>query len=134
MPEGAATLMDAARHYLASLSDKERIASQAEVERFVRWCGADRSCDQLRGQDVANYAETLTGTVTDATRRADAVRQFLAYAKKAGFTATNLGTPPRLAKDRGGAPRPSRPGAQGGRDERGAEGRSCGRAGRAQGA
>ena len=98
MSEGASTLIEAARRYLASLSDKERIASQAEVERFARWCGADRSCDQLRGQDVANYAETLTGTVTDATRRADAVRQFLAYAKKAGFTATNLGTHLRLRK------------------------------------
>lgn len=90
--------MDAARQYLASLGDDDRMADQAEVERFVRWCGADRPCAQLRGQDVANYAETLTGTVTDASRRADAVKSFLAYAKKAGFTPANMGAHLRLRK------------------------------------
>jgi transcription elongation factor GreA len=93
-----ASLMDAARQYLASLGDDDRMADQAEVERFVRWCGADRPCAQLRGQDVANYAETLTGTVTDASRRADAVKSFLAYAKKAGFMPANMGAHLRLRK------------------------------------
>ena len=92
------TLKEAARRYLAALADEERIASQAEVERFVRWCGADRACELLRGQEVANYAETLTGSVTDASRRAEAVRSFLAFAKKAGHTSTNLGTHLRLRK------------------------------------
>lgn len=92
------TLMEAARRYLAALADQERIASQAEVERFVRWCGADRACDQLRGHEVATYAETLTGSVTDASRRAEAVRRFLAFAKKAGYASTNLGSHLRLRK------------------------------------
>lgn len=91
-------MMEAARRYLAELSDDERIASQAEVERFVRWCGADRPFGQLRGHDVATYAETLTGSVTDASRRAGAVRSFLAFAKKAGHTPTNLGTHLRQRK------------------------------------
>lgn len=103
-----ATLMEAARRYLAELADEERIASQAEVERFVRWSGADRACDQLRAHDVANYAETLTGTVTDASSRANAVKRFLAFAKKAGYTSTNLGTHVRLRKTSGR--RPSRGG------------------------
>lgn len=107
MPDDAQiTLMDAARRYLAALPDGERIASQAEVERFVRWCGADRTCDQLRGQEVANYAETITGTVTDASHRAEAVRGFLAFAKKAGHTSTNLATHLRLRKT--SAARPAR--------------------------
>ncbi len=97
MPEKV-TLTEAAQRYLAALSDKERIASQAEVERFIRWCGADRDCGQLRAQEVANYAETFTGSVTDASQRADAVRKFLAFAKKAGFTSSNLGTHLRLRK------------------------------------
>jgi transcription elongation factor GreA len=91
-------LVEAAHRYLATLADEERIASQAEVERFVRWCGADRTCDQLRGHEVANYAETLTGSVTDASRRAEAVRKFLAFAKKAGYASTNLGSHLRLRK------------------------------------
>jgi transcription elongation factor GreA len=69
-----------------------------EVERFVRWCGADRILAELRGHEVATYAETLTGGVTDAGSRADAVRKFLAFAKKAGHTTTNLGTHIRLRK------------------------------------
>ncbi len=106
------SLAQAARRYLAALADKERIASQAEVERFTRWCGADRACDQLRAQEVANYAETFTGSVIDASQRAEAVRKFLAFAKKEGFTSSNLGTHLRLRKfaatlaaGRGGAPK-----------------------------
>jgi transcription elongation factor GreA len=101
------TLMDAARRYLSSLPDDQRVATQAEVERFVRWCGADRVVQQLRGQDVANYAETITGSVMDATKRADAVRALFVFAKKAGLTETNLGAHLRLKK--GTATKNSRP-------------------------
>ncbi len=99
MPESMnTTLTEAARHYLEALADGERLAGQAEVQRFVRWWGADRTCAQLRGHDVANYAETLTGSITDASGRAETVRKFLAFAKKAGYTSTNLGTHLRLRK------------------------------------
>ena len=64
------TLIDAARSYLSNLDDAARIGNQAEVERFVRWCGADRTWSELRGHDVATYADTITGTVTDAAARA----------------------------------------------------------------
>ena len=93
-----ATLIETARRYLETLSDGERMLSQAEVQRFVRWCGADRPCDQLRGHEVANYAETLTGGVTDAAQRVETVRKFLAFAKKSGYTSTNLATHLRLRK------------------------------------
>jgi transcription elongation factor GreA len=53
---------------------------------------------QLRGQDVANYAETITGSVMDATKRADAVRALFVFAKKTGLTETNLGAHLRLRK------------------------------------
>ena len=53
---------------------------------------------QLRGQDVANYAETITGSVMDAAKRADAVRALFVFAKKAGLTETNLGAHLRLRK------------------------------------
>lgn len=98
MPEESVTLVNAGRSYLASLADKDRIASQAEVERFVRWLGTDRALDLIRGQEVANYADVLTGTVTDATSRAEVVRAFLAFAKKAGYSETNLGAHLRVRK------------------------------------
>ena len=92
------TLTDASRHYLEGLTDGERLADQAEMQRFVRWYGGDRSCSRLHGHEVANYAETLTRSVTDAGGRADTVRKFLAFALKAGYTSTNLGTHLRLRK------------------------------------
>ena len=92
------TLMDTARRYLASLPDDQRVGTQPEVERFVRWAGPDRAVQQLRGQDVANYAETITGSVMDAAKRADAVRALFVYAKKIGLTETNLGAHLRLRK------------------------------------
>jgi transcription elongation factor GreA len=95
------TLMDAARQFLASLASDQRIAHQAEVERFVKWCGADRACASLRGQEVANYADQLTGTLTDASGRGDAVKGFLAFVKKAGFTESNMGAHLRLRKTSG---------------------------------
>jgi transcription elongation factor GreA len=99
MAENAnATLIEVAHRYLETLSDAERMASQAEVQRFVRWCGADRACARMRGHEVANYAETLTSGVTDAAWRVETVRKFLAFAKKAGYTSTNLGTHIRLRK------------------------------------
>jgi transcription elongation factor GreA len=96
--DNKATLMDTARRYLASLPDDQRVGLQPEVERFVRWCGPDRVVQQLRGQDVANYAETITGSVMDATKRADAVRALFVFAKKCGLTETNLGAHLRLRK------------------------------------
>ena len=102
MTEGSTTtLAEAAESYLKTLADDERLASRTEVQRFVRWSGADRTCDKLRGQEVANYAETLSGGVTDPTRRAEIARAFLAFANKAGYTSTNLGTHLRVRKKRG---------------------------------
>ena len=96
-----ATLMDAARSYLSGLDDAARMDNQAEVERFVRWCGADRTWTELRVHEVATYADTITGTVTDATARANAVKKFLAAAKKAGHTSSNLGVHLRIKRRAG---------------------------------
>lgn len=92
------TLADAAGSFLETLPGEQRIARQAEVQRFVRWCGADRALSHLHGQEVANYADTLAGGGAGATRRAEDVRAFLVYAQKAGYTTTNLGVHLRLRK------------------------------------
>jgi len=106
MPESSnITLTEASRQYLEGLADGERLADQAEMQRFVRWYGGDRICARLHGHEVANYAETLTGSVTDAGVRADTVRKFLAFAKKAGYTSTNLGTHLRLRKTSSKSPK-----------------------------
>ena len=96
--EASVTLAAAVQQYLGGLPNDRRAVEQADLERFVRWCGGDRKCATLRGQEIANYAETLTGTLTDASRRADVVKSFLAFAKKADLTETNLATHLRVRK------------------------------------
>jgi transcription elongation factor GreA len=91
-------LSQAAAVYVATLSGEGRKDSQAEVYRFARWFGADRLISDLRGHDIALYAESLGPGTPDVVRRAEVVRSFLSFAKKEGLTATNLASHLRLRK------------------------------------
>jgi len=83
-------LGEAATQYLAKLSPQEREASQPEIYKFARWCGWEMSFARLAGPAVAGYAEQLSVSDTDYARKLAQVRAFLAYAKKAGWSLTNL--------------------------------------------
>ncbi len=100
MPEATPqdlTLWEVASRYLAGLSAEARQESQPELHKFVRWYGADRRVGELRGHDVAAYAETFGGSSSDG-RRLEPVRSFLAFARKAGLTSVNLATHLRIRK------------------------------------
>jgi len=105
-------LSQAAATFVASLTGEARQDSQAEVYRFVRWLGADRLIAELRGHDIALYAESLGPVTPEVLRRAEAVRSFLSFARKEGLTATNLAPHLRLRKSPSGgavlAPPPKR--------------------------
>jgi transcription elongation factor GreA len=92
------SLQDAARLYLASLKVEIRGEAQSEVLKFVRWTGGERDLGTMRGHDVAQYAENLPPTVSDAAKRADVVRAFLKWAKEKKYTRENLGTHLRVRK------------------------------------
>jgi transcription elongation factor GreA len=92
------SLSQAAVLFLSALAPEVRQESQSEVYRFARWYGADRLVGELRGHDVALYAESLGAATADVVRRAETLRSFLAFAKKEGLTATNLATHLRLRK------------------------------------
>jgi len=95
---GALSLSEAAALFLSTIASEEHRQAQAEVYRFARWYGADRPVGELRGHDVARYAESLGPTAPDVLRRAETLRSFLAFAKKEGLTATNLASHLRLRK------------------------------------
>jgi transcription elongation factor GreA len=102
-PDGRSTgeplkLSQAAAMFVASLPGEVRHDSQAEVHRFTRWFGADRPIGDLRGHDVALYAESLGPATPDVARRAETVRSFLAFARKERLTSTNLASHLRLRK------------------------------------
>jgi transcription elongation factor GreA len=96
------SLGEAAALYLAKLSSKVRDASQPEVYRFARWYGWESPFSRMAGPAVASYAEQLSVSDTDYARKFEIIRAFLAYAKKVGWSATNLATHLKTRKARTG--------------------------------
>lgn len=92
------SLLVAAKRYASSLAKSANASAQAEVNRFVRWYGASRLTEELRGHDISLYGEELGAATVEAKRRADQVRGFLSYLKKEEMTSTNLAPHLRLKK------------------------------------
>ena len=92
------SLGEAANRFLASLSLEEGKTSQQEVYRFVRWYGWERLFSGLTAPEVANYAERLSLSDTDYTKRLRLVRAFLVYAKNEGWNKSNLATHLKIKK------------------------------------
>jgi transcription elongation factor GreA len=86
------TLGQGAARFLGTLSAGKKEASQPEVYKFARWYGWERPFSSLAGPAVASYAEQLSVSDTDYLGKLELVRSFLAYAKKSGWTPTNLAT------------------------------------------
>ena len=86
------SLGEAVTLYLGKLTSKDRDASQPEVYRFARWYGWENSFSTLAGPAIASYAEQLNVSDIDYEKKFTILRAFLAYAKKAGWSATNLST------------------------------------------
>jgi transcription elongation factor GreA len=98
--------------YMGRLSAKDRDACQPEVYRFARWYGWESSFSTLAGPAVASYAEQLNVSDIDYGKKFGILRTFLAYGKKAGWSATNLATHLKTKKGKSG------PTAAGGRNLR----------------
>ena len=85
------TVTDAATRFMMQAGGPDRGDAQTEVNRFVRWVGGQRRLSTLSSHEVATYIDRLGTTTTDLLKRLDPVKAFLAYAKKEGYTSTNLG-------------------------------------------
>lgn len=86
------SLGEAAGRFLTKLPPEEREISQQEVYRFMRWYGRERPLARLTAPEVANYAERLSLSDTDYTKKLELIRAFLTYVKKEGWSKTNLAT------------------------------------------
>lgn len=104
-------LAEAARRFLVSLPAEEAKSSQQEVYRFVRWYGGERPLARLTAHEVANYAERLPSSGTNYARKFELVRAFLTYAKKAGWTKSNLAAHLKVKKGKDKTPPITKPGA-----------------------
>ncbi len=95
------SLGEAATLYLGKLSAKDQDASRPEVYKFARWYGWESSFSTLAGPAVASYSEQLNVSDIDYEKKFSILRAFLAYAKKAGWSATNLANHLKTKKGKG---------------------------------
>jgi transcription elongation factor GreA len=96
------TLGEAATQFLSTLSTQNREASRPEVFRFARWYGWESPFSRLAPPAVASYAEQLSVSDTDYAGKLELLRAFLAYAKKAGWSRTNMATHMKTKKAKSG--------------------------------
>jgi transcription elongation factor GreA len=92
------TLSEAVAQYTESLKGAPRQAASHELAKFVRWYGPEKPLRQLRGHDVSLYADVLGPANPQVIQRADQIRSFLAFLKKAGVTESNLAPHLRVRK------------------------------------
>jgi transcription elongation factor GreA len=71
----------AARQFADSLPPDKHPEGQ-EALRFARWFGDQRTASEIRPVDIESYVETFGANSPNAGVRADALKNFLAYAHK----------------------------------------------------
>lgn len=104
------SLGEAASRFLAGLPPEERGLSQPEIYKFIRWFGGEQSLAGLAAAEVANYAERLSFSDTDYTRKLELIRTFLVCARKNGWSKTNLAIHLKAKKGKTSLPSSSRRG------------------------
>jgi transcription elongation factor GreA len=95
---GDVTLARVAERFLNSLADDERGGVHADLQRFIRWYGGERTIHELRPADLETYASSVTASAVHGRRQLSTLRSLLSYAKRAGLTKDNLGTHVRLSR------------------------------------
>ena len=90
MAETGMTVAEAIREYLSSLSEGDRAAQQADLQRFLRWLPNEARLGRLRGEEVERYQEQIERSGADQSRL-EPVRTFLTGAHKRGWTEFNFG-------------------------------------------
>lgn len=86
------TIAEVAAGYLISLPPQDREKAQREIYKFTRWLGLRRKVNELSPLDIGRYAEQITPSETKA------VKSFLTYIGKKGFSKVNLAVHLRVKK------------------------------------
>ena len=94
------TLRHAANQYTATLASDERMSEQSAIDGFVRWCGRDRSPQELTPLEIEQYGTSVANDGADPTNKLVAVRSFLTYMRKKKIVQTSLATHLRVPRTR----------------------------------
>ena len=92
------TIAEAVAQFLATLSAEERQDKQHELNKFIKWCGANRLISKLSIRELENYSERISESSDNPGEKLDRVKAFLSYAKKEKLIKSNLGTHLRVQK------------------------------------
>ena len=110
--EQSLSIEETALSFLTSLPSEERQEKQQEVNRFIVWCGKERSICQITPLEVSNYAERVGASTGDIAKKLEPVKAFLSYAKKEKILKTSLASHLRVrqasSKSPFKTPRPTR--------------------------
>ncbi len=96
------TLSEAVTMFLATLSPERKQEGQRELNRFVRWYGAERPLSGITAREVGDYGKSISASITDSEKRVEPVRAFLSYAKKQKLIAISLAPNLRISKAKQG--------------------------------
>lgn len=94
------TLRSAATQYAATLPSENRSAEQPAIDGFVRWCGRDRSTEDLTPQVIEQYGAWVANEGSDPTSKLVPVRSFLTYLRKKKIVQLSLATHLRVPRSR----------------------------------
>ena len=69
--DDVSTVTEALRYYTLTIAEDDRPTASAELGRFVRWLGNDRSLDSLAPPEIGDYSDHIGahGTAPDAPAR-----------------------------------------------------------------
>jgi transcription elongation factor GreA len=92
------TLDEAATSYLSALAAEDHDKAQADVMRFVRWYGPDKSILDMTAPMIGDYAEHIASSISDPVKKLEPVRAFLSYLRKEKLIKTSLAPELRVRK------------------------------------
>ena len=86
----SASLGQAATQFLLGLPSEEKLKSQQEVYKFVRWYGEGRQLNGLSAPEIGSYTEQITSSTTEVADKLRVIKAFLTYSYKQGLTKKNM--------------------------------------------
>lgn len=103
------SLGDAVTAFLKKMPAADKGFGQPVLFKLARWIGWELSFTRLAPPAVASYAEQLSPSDTDYQKKLKLIRAFFAFAKKTGWSPTNLGTHVKTKKAKTHRAKPAAP-------------------------
>ena len=96
------SMLEALSQYIARPKGKGQKDGQQELNRFIQWCGRDRSIDELTPPDIGGYAESAGMWGADSAEKLKPVKQFLTFLKDRGLISVSLASHLRASRAKRG--------------------------------